>query len=1309
MNTNYLEQYESLKANSNQKNYNRSSAYTLFFKYIANQLTNVSYNGSDKYTIFNQYLLALDEQKNKSLLEIENLERDGKEFIRNKFLELEIDVINRVIELYLEKIDLLNEYSLPTDIFKDQNSFSNYPTLDDPDFNTKILKKKEFSDNRMHKIKKKSISETFSKSQNQKFIKNYISPYTPYNSVLLWYEVGVGKTCAAISIAETYKEYINSLEKKIIILTPSDTLTTNWRDEIFNLEKEVKKRKSNRSNNVQCTGTNYNQIIEQIDLDNLEKTKRNVNKVINTYYEFMGYQKLAGIIKRELKQYLVGKKYHEQSKIRYIKEKFSNTVIIMDEVHFTREGEIGKTSEKDKVVRPWLEMIARYAVNTKLILLTATPMYNVSREIIWLLNLMLWNDKRSPIEDWEIFDKKGIKINSGYTMDGTNIKDNLINKSRGYISFVRGQNPYTFPIKLDPISDKQKVPSSLYKVEGGQLIQKSEDEKIKKFYCYESSMSSWQFNEFSKINNFQRLELNDTNEKVQTGSFGSLPLQCSNIIYPILGKDGKWSGATGSVGFNSCFTETITAVNDVKYNTYTMVEHCKNYKNNNSILHIDNINDISCKIKSILESVLTSDGVIFIYSSYLNHGIIPMALALEENGFKKLSFRKTTGLNTYNSLNNAENINFCTKNKKFKHQLSKKEAADFNQARYIQLDGSISKNELNQLVKESKGQGINSTSNLDGHHVKVILGSSVIAQGISFFGIRETHVMDPWFHFNQLNQVSGRAIRSFSHISLPLLKRNVSLFLHISGKPKDHKGDDYELIDERVYRIAYNKAINMAKIERLLKINSIDCGLNIYNNLLISKYYDNQDLENIEVIDSKGIKRNINLYDKDYSSECEYDLCDYNCLSNKTELSKTDNSTFNGFFSLDDVLFVKEIIKNLFIDQYVYNDTEIKEIVESIYPEVDQLIIYRSLDQLVKNKEIVYDMYKKEGYIIERNNYYIFHPKKLTDENAAIKYRYLENYIKNTDFNLDLVNIQHNQLVKKTSKKIIPKKKEINFNKYFHNCNDYIIKKYPEYGKAKGKLPNWKQLISYYFLSYFEKMVPENERLEKLKLTLINIRANGKFTDQVERILYENYYTPKKFSYYIDENMIYNNGSDKLIGLIFISETVHNNYRLFIFKNEELTEIKGRERAQTQYQMLKPNQDHLINNSGIFGYNSLNNKKNSTKFYVVNKEKGFVSKSGKTARRGGVCGTAKGATEKNEIIKLVESILLDIEPNYQGYKGILEIQNKTDNNLFKTRNLCEELELYLRHRDNEKIFSDINVSNRFFYRLEEKVYIKIYE
>ena len=37
--------------------------------------------------------------------------------------------------------------------------------------------------------------------------------------------------------------------------------------------------------------------------------------------------------------------------------------------------------------------------------------------------------------------------------------------------------------------------------------------------------------------------------------------------------------------------------------------------------------------------------------------------------------------------------------------------------------------------------------------------------------------------------------------------------------------------------------------------------------------------------------------------------------------------------------------------------------------------------------------YDKDGFIIERDKYYIFHPNELTDKNAPLKYRYLENFV----------------------------------------------------------------------------------------------------------------------------------------------------------------------------------------------------------------------------------------------------------------------------------------------------------------------------
>ena len=55
----------------------------------------------------------------------------------------------------------------------------------------------------------------------------------------------------------------------------------------------------------------------------------------------------------------------------------------------------------------------------KLLLLTATPMFNNSKEIIWLTNLMNMNDKRSLIKISDIFDKEG------------HFKKQKINESKG--------------------------------------------------------------------------------------------------------------------------------------------------------------------------------------------------------------------------------------------------------------------------------------------------------------------------------------------------------------------------------------------------------------------------------------------------------------------------------------------------------------------------------------------------------------------------------------------------------------------------------------------------------------------------------------------------------------------------------------------------------------------------------------------------------------------------------------------------------------------------------------------------------------
>ena len=133
----------------------------------------------------------------------------------------------------------------------------------------------------------KKVNPGFQRSSTQKFAKNFISPFTPYNGVLLFHEVGVGKTCAALGIAEGFRDYLSLNNKKILVLTPSETLIGSWKNEIFNVEKEIEKYDNNLSHNVQCTGNKYLRemviLIMRIKIDLKDKLIRLLINIMNLW------------------------------------------------------------------------------------------------------------------------------------------------------------------------------------------------------------------------------------------------------------------------------------------------------------------------------------------------------------------------------------------------------------------------------------------------------------------------------------------------------------------------------------------------------------------------------------------------------------------------------------------------------------------------------------------------------------------------------------------------------------------------------------------------------------------------------------------------------------------------------------------------------------------------------------------------------------------------------------------------------------------------------------------------------------------
>lgn len=250
-------------------------------------------------------------------------------------------------------------------------------------------------------------------------------------------------TCSAISIAESHKDIISSYNQKIIILL-EDSVKQNFINELYNESKDEN----------QCTGTTY---------QNMSVNAR--KKYIKGQYKFKTLDKFTNEICKLSKT----KKGRE-----IIRDTYSNTIIINDEVHNVREYDaIHNKKDHDCKRYDALLNVVTLANNSKLLLMSATPMFDNPREIVSLMNLFLLNEQNdlnlSDIKKYSINVKDVFNSDDNLTSNGQKI---LEKKLKGVVSYVRGDNPTTFPSmqfnkqsKTYPFLKKLKLietPMSLY-------------------------------------------------------------------------------------------------------------------------------------------------------------------------------------------------------------------------------------------------------------------------------------------------------------------------------------------------------------------------------------------------------------------------------------------------------------------------------------------------------------------------------------------------------------------------------------------------------------------------------------------------------------------------------------------------------------------------------------------------------------------------------------------------------------------------------------------------------------------------------
>tara|TARA_Y100000389_G_scaffold204569_1_gene258034 strand:+ start:2365 stop:5694 length:3330 start_codon:yes stop_codon:yes gene_type:complete len=242
----------------------------------------------------------------------------------------------------------------------------------------------------------------------------------------------------------------------------------------------------------------------------------------------------------------------------------------------------------------------------------------------------------------------------------------------------------------------------------------------------------------------------------------------------------------------------------------------------------------SPKFLNILENVSDEDfkGLHLIYSQFRTlEGIGIMKLVFEANGYAQFKIAK--------------------KDERWVIDIAEKDIGKPKFALYTGTETAEEKEILRNIfngtwkyipVSLAEALEKQSSNNLYGEIVKVLMITASGAEGISLKNVRYVHITEPYWHPVRIQQVIGRARRICSHQELPEELRTVDVFLYLmtfseaqllSEKSTELRLKDKSKIkantpvtsDEALYEIATLKEHITSQLLKSVKEASIDCAL----------------------------------------------------------------------------------------------------------------------------------------------------------------------------------------------------------------------------------------------------------------------------------------------------------------------------------------------------------------------------------------------------------------------------------------------------------------------------------------------------
>lgn len=480
-----------------------------------------------------------------------------------------------------------------------------YPSTDDPDFYAKLQNKQEFGSLLTSSTRKGELA------PHQLFVSRFLSPKTPYDSLLLFHALGSGKTCSAISIAENFP--------KVLVLVKNQTIATNFKQELFS---------------EFCTQDKYlnpteRRLLASASAESRKDILQNAEQRFKRRYEFMTF---GVLVNRVLGTTQPGKTAKEsldpdldkETKERRVTNKLgnlSNRLVIIDEFHNIVGNEVYNA----------LTLVLAKSYNTKILLLSATPIFDNLSELPGVMNLLLPQKYHLPLD----YKSNGLvkRVNTGEVQEGEVYRltplgrETVARLLQGRVSYI-GTDLRTFPRRIDmgiPL-----VPTRKYSI-----------------FVVPCPMSEYQAGIYSSV-----AKKEHTSDTPQGSVAWKNSSDAATMVYP--------GNLYGIKGFQKVSVSSTRAASSLLPGRSRQSTLKKEYT---TVFGTD-LRQYSSKLFQLVNNIKNIPGNCFVYSQFVSgSGLAAVRFALDQNGFQGQyqvidgSVSESTRKRILRSFNSPTNIN----------------------------------------------------------------------------------------------------------------------------------------------------------------------------------------------------------------------------------------------------------------------------------------------------------------------------------------------------------------------------------------------------------------------------------------------------------------------------------------------------------------------------------------------------------------------------------------------------------------------------------------------------------------------------